>query len=84
MAQRAGLPPSTDGVPRRSIDVRRVIPPTWLCEHLRNGQFDYELDKCDELHERPVPVTSGCCSAAPCTLARCAGGEPATLNGAER
>ena len=27
-------------------------------EHLRNGQLDYELDKCDELREPPVPVTA--------------------------
>lgn len=27
-------------------------------EHLRDGQLEYELDKCDELREPPVPVTA--------------------------
>lgn len=26
-------------------------------EHLCDGQLDYELDKCDQLREPPVPVT---------------------------
>lgn len=27
-----------------------------IVEHLRVGQLNYELDKCDELREPPVPV----------------------------
>lgn len=29
-----------------------------IVEHLRDGQLDHELDKCDELREPPVPVTA--------------------------
>jgi hypothetical protein len=29
-----------------------------IVEHLRDGQLDYELDKCDELREPPLPVTA--------------------------
>lgn len=29
-----------------------------IVEHLREGQFEYELGKCDELREPPVPVTA--------------------------
>jgi hypothetical protein len=29
-----------------------------IVEHLREGQLSYELDKCDELREPPVPVTA--------------------------
>jgi hypothetical protein len=29
-----------------------------IVEHLREGQLEYELDKCDELRDPPVPVTA--------------------------
>lgn len=29
-----------------------------IVEHLRDGQLEYELDKCDELRTPPVPVTA--------------------------
>jgi hypothetical protein len=29
-----------------------------IVEHLRDDQLDYELGKCDELREPPVPATA--------------------------
>lgn len=29
-----------------------------IVEHLRDGQLDYELEKCDELRQPPLPVTA--------------------------